>query len=133
MRSLKLRARAKASAQRRAIVPVDMRSTPEKFATVDIRLLGANPASTAEGVDRLAVKTNYFVGKDSTKWRFDVPTYAGAKFHDLYPGIDLLYRGDEGRLEYDFALAPQADPKRIRLRVAGAQRLDLARNGDLII
>ena len=81
----------------------------------------------------MAGKTNYFIGKDPAKWRQNVPTFAGVKFREVYPGIDLIYRGTEGRVEYDFAISPNADPGRVRMRVEGAESLALASNGDLII
>jgi hypothetical protein len=115
------------------IVPVGMASMPEKTATVRINLIDANPDCVASGVDRMAGKTNYFIGKDPAKWQQNVPTFAGVKFHEVYPGIDLIYRGAEGRVEYDFAISPNADPGRVRMRVEGADNVALAGNGDLII
>jgi hypothetical protein len=115
------------------IVPVGMASTPEKTAAVRVHLIDSNPDSVASGVDRMTGKTNYFIGNDPVKWRQNVPTWAGVKFHDVYPGIDLIYRGSEGRVEYDFAIAPNVDPGRIRMRVEGAESLALAGNGDLVI
>ncbi len=117
----------------RGILPVATHSEPEKFSAVRMRLEGANPEASASGVDELHGKTNYFIGKDAGKWHRNIPTFAGVKFREIYPGIDLVYRGSEGRVEYDFAIAPGADPNRIKLRVDGADNLSLASNGDLII
>jgi len=52
---------------------------------------------------------------------------------DIYPGIDLVLYGSEGHLEYDFVLAPGADPGRIAMRFQGARALRIATNGDLIV
>ena len=107
---LKLRAPSSAKKQTKAsAVPVAFH--PEsieepKFSLVRIRLEGANTNSQASGIDQLPTRTNYFIGKDPAKWRRNVPTFAGTKFAGIYPGIDLVYRGNQSRLEYDFVVAP---------------------------
>ncbi len=115
------------------LVSVGLHSELERFALVRIRLEGADPDSEARGVERLPGRTNYFIGNDPAKWRTSVPTFAGAEFRGIYPGIDLVYRGTAGRLEYDLVVAAGADPKRIKLRVEGAESLALTSNGDLVI
>src|SRR5580704_13918948 len=130
---LKLHAHSSTGNARRGILPVAIDSEREKFSSVRIRLEGANPDASASGVDKLPGKTNYFIGKDSTRWRRNVPTFVGAKFHEIYPGIDVIYRGTEGRIEYDFSIASNADPNRIKLHIDGAENVSLAPDGDLII
>ncbi len=98
-----------------------------KFSVVRIRLEGANPNSTASGVDALPGHSNYFIGKDRGKWRTGIATYGGVRFVGIYPGINLVYRGTQGRLEYDFVIAPNADPSRIRMNIEGADALSLDR------
>jgi uncharacterized repeat protein (TIGR01451 family) len=84
--------------------------------TVRLQLLGANTKAEASGVDPLPGKSNYFIGNDPAKWHTDVPTYAKVRYSNVYPGIDLLYYGNqEGRLEHDFVLAPGADPNAIAI------------------
>src|SRR5262249_19390755 len=79
-------------------------------------------------------KTNYFIGGDPRKWRTDVPTYAKVKYEAVYPGVDMVYYGAQGReLEYDFIVAPGADPKAIRLSFEGANKLELNEQGDLVL
>ena len=97
-------------------------------------LADANPAAAATGLDELPGKSNYFLGSDPAKWHSSVPNYARVKYKDVYPGIDLVYYGKDGRLEYDFEVAPGADPKIIALDLAGARspRVD-RRTGDLVI
>jgi len=82
-----------------------------------MKLVGANPAAKVTGLDELPSKSNYFLGKDPKKWRTNVPNYAKVKHQDVYPGVDLVYYGNQGRLEYDFVVAPGADPKAITLAV----------------
>jgi uncharacterized repeat protein (TIGR02543 family) len=77
---------------------------------------------------------NYITGQDQTKWHTNIPTYAQVKYTSVYPGIDLLYYGNNQRqLEYDFQVAPGADPTRIRLKFAGVDTLDVDSAGELVL
>ncbi|MBI3664648.1 MAG: SBBP repeat-containing protein [Acidobacteria bacterium] len=116
-------------------IPSPERSAP---AVLLMELAGANPAARITGLEELPGKTNYFLGKDPKKWRTNVPTYAKVKYASVYPGVDLVYYGAERELEYDFVVAPGADPKAITLGIktgnskAGtALRID--GDGDLVI
>jgi hypothetical protein len=105
-------------------------------AVLGIRLIGANPAAQVRGEEELPGKANYFIGNDPKKWRSNVPTYGQVRYADIYPGIDLIYYGNQsasGQLEFDFAVAPGANPRPIRLRFAGPNRLHLAPNGDVVV
>ena len=66
------------------------------------QLVAANPATKVAGEEELPGKVNYFVGHDPAKWRTNVTTYAKVRYEQVYPGIDLLYYGNQGQLEYDF-------------------------------
>lgn len=98
-----------------------------------LKFAGANPTPRIECTRELTGRVNYFIGDDSRKWRTDVPTYAGVKYRDVYPGIDLLYYGDQRGLEYDLIVAPGADPGRIAMRVEGAAGLKLDHDGNLML
>jgi len=98
-----------------------------------MQLAGASPAARIEGIDQLPGKSNYFAGNDSTRWRTGVPTYSRVKYNDIYPGITLVYYGNQRQLEYDFVVAPGADPRQIHLSVAGAQKLVVATQGNLVL
>ena len=100
-------------------------------AVLRMRLVGSNPHAIVAGTDELPGKSNYFIGNDPKKWRTDVPNYARVKESSLYPGVDVVYYGSQGRLEYDFAVAPGADPSRIDFKVQGAARLQINSSGDL--
>jgi hypothetical protein len=80
-----------------------------------MKLAGANPAVQVTGLDGLPGKSNYFIGNDPKKWRTNVPTYAKVRYEGVYPGIDLVYYGNQRQLEYDFIVAPGADPDAIQL------------------
>jgi hypothetical protein len=86
-------------------------------AVLRLKLLGANPNARVTGLDPLPGKSNYFLGNDPKKWRTNVPNYAKVQYKGIYPGIDLIYYGNQGKLEYDFVVAPDADPAAIRLAV----------------
>jgi hypothetical protein len=100
-------------------------------AVVRTRLVGAR-AARVEGVDRLAGKVNYLVGPQS-RWRTGIPTFARVAARGVYPGVDLVYHGRQGAIEYDMQVAPGSDPAQIRLAVTGARSLRLDHNGDLLI
>jgi hypothetical protein len=65
--------------------------------------------------------TNYFVGTDPNRWRTGVAGFSAVRYREVYAGIDLLFRGKSGRLEYDFVVQPGADPRQIELVFDGAQ------------
>ena len=98
-----------------------------------IMLLGANAAAAISGTDELPGKSNYFSGSDPGKWHTNVPTYAAVRYAGVYPGIDLVYHGNRGLLEYDFVVAPEADPRAIDIGFEGARRLRINREGALVI
>ncbi len=97
------------------------------------KLVAANPAARVRGKEELQGKVNYLIGNDPSKWRTDVVTYAKVRYEQVYPGIDLVYYGNQGQLEYDFVVAPGADPARIRLRVAGARKMYVNGRGQLVV
>ncbi len=101
---------------------------------IRLKVVGANPRAKVIGVDELPGKSNYFMGNDPKKWRTNVPTYAKVRYKNVYPGIDLVYYGNAGRLEYDFFVAPGANPNLVRLNFEHAKgiRLDNA-SGDLVL
>jgi hypothetical protein len=101
-----------------------------------MRLLGANPDAKVTGEEELPGKASYLIGNDPRKWRTSVPTYAMVHYASVYRGIDLVYYGNpsaDGQLEFDFTVAPGANPSPIRLRFAGLSHLRLAANGDLVM
>jgi len=98
-----------------------------------LRLLGANNHARLRGLDDLPGRLNYFIGNDPRKWRTDVRTYRKVIYEKIYPGIDLTYYGNQRQLEYDFEVAPGADPKIIRLGFDSNVRTEICGNGDLIL
>ena len=101
----------------------------DQAAVVRMDLVGANQAAGTEAQGKLPGIANYMVGAKRTT---NIPTYAKIRSHDVYPGIDLVYYGTQGQLEYDFVVAPGADPSRIRMTFAGATPAVDA-SGDLVL
>jgi Beta-propeller repeat len=108
---------------------------PEPGTRTALRLsfLGANPEPRVTGHEELPGTVNYFVGKDRQQWQTRVAMYARVHYQELYPGIDLVYYGNQRQLEYDLVLAPGADPQRIALNIEGADHIDVDAAGDLLI
>src|SRR5262249_2876206 len=83
---------------------------PPEMNVLRMRWVGANPNAQISGLGQLPGISNYFIGNDPDKWVTDVPTYGEVAYKDLYPGIDLLYYGNNRRqIEYDFIVAPGVD------------------------
>jgi hypothetical protein len=104
----------------------------EKSAILAMGLVGANPADRLEALGRLPGKSNYLLGNVPSNWRTNIPNYRKVADRGVYPGIDLVYYGTQRELEYDFLIAPKAEPGRIRLEVRGARNLRVDADGDLI-
>ncbi len=58
---------------------------------------------------------NYFIGSDPKKWRSGISAYGKVKYRGIYPGVDAVFYGNQRQLEYDFVVAPGADPRQISL------------------
>ncbi len=102
-------------------------------AVLRMQLEGANPEPKIIGIDELPGKVNYFIGNDPKKWQTDVPTYAQVKYAEVYPGVGLVFYGNQRRLEYDFVVAPGADPEAIALKIDGARKMRINSRGDLLL
>ncbi|WP_134704981.1 SBBP repeat-containing protein [Ammoniphilus sp. YIM 78166] len=101
--------------------------------TLSLRFLHANPSVQLEGRKEGTGKVNYFLGNHPEKWFTDLPTYHEVVYRELWPGVDLLFRGDQGSCKYELILQPGAPISLIRLSYQGAERLSLDENGNLQI
>src|SRR5271165_2836518 len=86
---------------------------------VSLNFVHSDPRARMEGQEILKSKTNLFLGNDPSKWQRGVVNYGRLRVNGLYQGVDLVYYGNAGELEYDLTVAPGADPGRIRLRLTG--------------
>jgi hypothetical protein len=108
------------------------RPPPQHAAAIQMCAVGAAPA-TPVGIEALPGTANYFIGRDPARWLTGVPTFAKVKYPEIYPGVDLVFHGRQRQLEYDFVVAPGADPSAIRMAFDGAESLRLSQGGDLIL
>lgn len=105
----------------------------ETASTLRMKLHGAAPKPEVRGEWQLEGTTNYFLGNDPNQWRTNVPTYERVKYESVYPGVDVVYYGNQQQLEYDFVVKPGADPNAIKLSFSGAETLRLDGQGNLVI
>ncbi len=111
------------------------RQEPDKVeqAVVRMKLVRGRAASQVQGLEKLPGVSNYFIGNDPNKWRKDVPHYARIQYEGVYPGIDLVWYGNQRQLEYDFIVAPGADPKQIQVAYEGVESVGVEADGDLVL
>src|SRR5208283_291258 len=88
--------------------------------TLRMSLIGANPKANAVGLAPQPGVVSYFIGNDPKNWRSGIPTYGKVEYSQIYPGVDLVFYGNQRQLEYDFVVAPGADPSCIAWRIDGA-------------
>jgi hypothetical protein len=100
---------------------------------VRMGLANANASPVLTGTGQLPGTSNYFVGNDPAKWPREVPQFARVRYNDVYPGVDLIYYGKQGQLEYDFELAPGSDPNRVVLQFGSLQNLTIDNLGDVVL
>src|ERR1051325_1812400 len=96
-------------------------------------LVGASANPHIEGLGELPGRSNYFIGRDPQKWRTNLTGYSRVQYEGIYPGVDMVYYGKQRQLEYDFVVAPGADPHIIRLDFDGAEKIEIDEQGDLVL
>ena len=96
-----------------------------------MQFANALPSSVAQGEEPLPGVINYCKGEDRAQWRLGVRPLRKVRYKNLYEGVDALFYGNPRQLEYDFIVAPNADPKRIQLRFSGLKNLHVTKSGDL--
>lgn len=134
--TLLLRAQSAADAASSSAKPLptrDAESTNRLTTSVRLSLAGANPHPEVEPLDVQRGKSNYLIGNNPSKWQRNVAQFARVKYRGIYPGIDLVYYGNQGQLESDYVLAPGASPNQIAVRIEGADNLKLNSQGDLVL
>jgi hypothetical protein len=104
-----------------------------KQSVLRMELLGANSAPQFQGLQELPGKVNYLIGKDQAAWHTNVALFSEVEVAKVYPGVDLLFHGDQRQLEYDFVVAPGADPRRIGFKIRGAKKIEIDANGNLVL
>jgi hypothetical protein len=105
----------------------------EDSATIHLSFGGSRPSPVLEGLDELKTKVHYYLGSDPAVWRTGIPTYGRVRYDEVYPGIDVVFYGHEGELEYDLVVTPGADPGLIRMNIRGAEGVESEASGDLVL
>lgn len=100
---------------------------------IDMHLANANASAQPRTYTSLPGKVNYFIGSDPSRWASNLPTYSRVGYSSVYPGIDVAYHGAGPQLEYDFTVAPDADPSVIALTFSGVKGISINRNGELVL
>ena len=120
---------------KRTVVGSRERTAPSGMEHVAVRMKLENGirAQHETGLEKLPGISNYFFGNNPAKWHTHVPHYARIKYESVYPGIDLVWYGSQGRLEFDFVVSPGADPQQIQIAYEGADSMAIAANGDLVL
>ena len=98
-----------------------------------IKWVGANAKARVVPAEELRTKVNYFIGNNPSQWRTQMPTFGKVRCESVYPGIDLVYYGNQRQLEYDFVVAPGTNPETIAWRYEGAEKILIEEDGDLIV
>lgn len=127
--TLPIASREKEQSSRRAVR--NLRTSPQ--AVLRMTMLGANASPRVEADTQIAGHSNYLIGRDANKWVRDVNQFARVNYHGIYPGIDLTFYGQQRQLEFDFLVAPGAQPKSIALGIEGAKNLRTDASGDLVL
>jgi hypothetical protein len=96
-----------------------------------IELLGARKQPDVQPEDKLPGYSNYLFGSDPARWITNVTQYAKVRYASVYPGIDIVYHGNQGRMEHDFVVHPGADPRRIALAFSGVEKIELGNSGGM--
>jgi uncharacterized protein (TIGR03437 family) len=113
---------------------ITVESGDKRRAQIRMRWQGASRRAQLAAEQPLAGRIHYFTGRDAAAWRTGVTGYRRVRYRGVYPGVDLVFYGREDRtFEYDFVVAPGADPARIRLAIDGASSLRIDQAGDLVL
>ncbi len=100
---------------------------------VRMQLLESNQQPKVTGLEPLPGIVNYFLGNDPKQWHRNIPTYAKVQYEQVYPGVDMVYYGNQGLLEYDFMMAPGTNPNIIKLALDGVEQLEVNDQQELVL
>jgi hypothetical protein len=133
LRSRSAAGKKNSASQQPGVDSSSVESSQPSQTNVRLSLAGANGTPHMAGLDKQQGISNYFIGNDPAKWHSRIPNYGRVLYQSVYPGVDVAYYGNQGQLETDFIVAPQADAKRIKLVVDGASSLRVSESGDLLL
>ncbi len=110
-----------------------LRKTTAESAVVRMQFVGANAQAPVSGDAELPGKINHLTGNDPAQWRVGLAMFAKVRVSGLYPGVNLVYYGNQQQLEYDFDIAPGANPQAIAIHFDGADKISVNAQGELIL
>ncbi|MGA7929148.1 MAG: SBBP repeat-containing protein [Candidatus Sulfotelmatobacter sp.] len=113
--------------------PRQRNTRKNSIAVVHMQLVGGNSLAKVSASGQLPGKSNYFLGNDPSQWHTDVAHYARVSYQDVYPGVNLAFHGVQRQLEFDFVVAPGANPAPIGFHFTGAQGMKTDDSGNLVI
>ena len=105
----------------------------DSTAVVRMQLVGSDSLAKVSASDQLSGTSNYYLGNDPAKWRSGIPRFARVSYENIYPGVNLAYYGAQRQLEFDFVVAPHANPAPISLLFSGNQYIKTDASGNLVI
>ena len=108
-------------------------ATKDETGAIRMKLVGANENAPIAADNELPGHSNYFIGNDRSQWHAGVKQYARVSYNQVYPGVNLAFHGQQKQLEFDFIVAPGADPKTIRFDVSGAKKISTDSTGNLVL
>ena len=100
---------------------------------VRMKLAGVSPDAKLLGIEPLESQVSYLTGSSAANWSTSIPAFGAVKLCGAYPGIDVIYTSNRGSLEYNFVVAPGADPTAVQMEFEGDQGVDLDSSGALLI
>jgi uncharacterized repeat protein (TIGR01451 family) len=103
----------------------------QQTSVIRMNLAGSSHFAAVSGEDELPGKSSCLIGNQTRDWRAGISQFSRVRYHEVYPGIDLVYYGKQGTLEYDFEVAPGGDPSRVELSFEGPESLMLDKSGEL--
>ena len=114
-------------------VAMNLRRAAGQTSRLNMNFVGANPSAAIHGDAEQSGKVNYLTGNDPAQWHAGVPTFAQVRVEKMYPGVDVVFYGNQQQLEYDFNIAAGANPNVVVLQFDGADKIQLGAQGDLVI
>lgn len=114
-------------------VEMNFRRAPDQTSQLQMNFVGANPSAEIHGDAEQTGKMNYLIGNEQSQWHAGVPIFAKVRVEKIYPGVDIVFYGNQHQLEYDFNFAAGANPAVVALRFDGAEKIQLGANGELVI
>jgi Beta-propeller repeat len=107
------------------------RRQPQEPALLKMKFVGGNPVPDVIAEDQLPGKSHYFIGRDPKNWRTNIPQFSRGRYKDIYPGVDVVFYGNQRKLEFDFVVAAGSDAHSIKIAFEGAKNLEIDGQGNL--